>query len=185
MPRAPDIHLRERRQVPSTRLSEVTKKSSYPLDAAQKPYYCGSKYPHVSAVLPRRPCLALHRRALPVHLPPTTGKASAVGMMTWVIANGNVTSKRRITPVRSIPAPRGAPAESRNYRVSSFAIGADRTRISCRCCWNYRTACDFPRRKSHIIVLGQCCAAGNPGSDRPFRGFLPRKTTPRDLYRAT
>jgi hypothetical protein len=23
------------------------------------------------------------------------------------------------------------------------------------------------------------------GSDRPFRGFLPRKTTPRDLYRAT
>jgi hypothetical protein len=22
-------------------------------------------------------------------------------------------------------------------------------------------------------------------SDRPFRGFLPRKTTPRDLYQAT
>jgi hypothetical protein len=23
------------------------------------------------------------------------------------------------------------------------------------------------------------------GGDRPFRGFLPRKTTPRDLYRAS
>jgi hypothetical protein len=55
------------------------------LDTAQKPYYCVSKYPYVSAVLPRRPCLALHRRALPVHLPPTTGKASAlVAVMTWV-----------------------------------------------------------------------------------------------------
>jgi hypothetical protein len=39
---------------------------SLPLDTAQKPYYSGSKYPHVSTVLPRRPCLALHRRALPV-----------------------------------------------------------------------------------------------------------------------
>jgi hypothetical protein len=44
------------------------------LDAAEKPYYCGSKYPDVSAVLPRRPCLALHRRPLPVHLPLTTEK---------------------------------------------------------------------------------------------------------------
>ena len=32
---------------------------------------------HVSAVLPRRPCMALHRRALPVHLPPTTRIASS------------------------------------------------------------------------------------------------------------
>ena len=63
----------------------VTKEIFFPFDTAQKPYYCGSKYSHVSAVLPRRPCLALHRRALPVHLPPTTGKASAlVSMMTWV-----------------------------------------------------------------------------------------------------
>jgi hypothetical protein len=32
---------------------------------------------NVRAVLPRRPCLALHRRTLPVHLPPTTGNQSA------------------------------------------------------------------------------------------------------------
>jgi hypothetical protein len=38
-------------------------KSSSALDAARKPYYCGSRYSHISAVLPRRPCLALHRRS--------------------------------------------------------------------------------------------------------------------------
>jgi hypothetical protein len=55
------------------------------LDTVYKPYYCVSKYPHVGAVLPRRLCLALHRRALPVHLPPTTGKVSAiVRVITWV-----------------------------------------------------------------------------------------------------
>jgi hypothetical protein len=27
--------------------------------------------------------------------------------------------------------------------------------------------------------------AGNRESQEPFRGFLPRKTTPRDLYQAT
>jgi hypothetical protein len=159
----------------------LPKKFSPALDASQKPYYCVSKYPHISVVLPRRPCLALHRRALPVHLPPTIGKASAlVGLMTRCSqtkcdSDGSCLSA-------AFPRPGRAPAESRNHRVSTFAIGVDRTRISCRCCWNYRTACDFPRRKSHIIVLRQCCAAGNPGSDRPFRGFLPRKTTPRDLY---
>lgn len=31
----------------------------------------------VRAVLSRRPCLAMHRRARPVHLPPTTGNESA------------------------------------------------------------------------------------------------------------
>ena len=55
----------------------LPKKSSSPLDEVQKPYYCESNY-NVRAVLPRRPCLALHRCALPVHLPPTTWKASAL-----------------------------------------------------------------------------------------------------------
>jgi hypothetical protein len=36
---------------------------------------------HVRAVLPRRPCLASHRRAPPVQVPPSTGKASAVVRM--------------------------------------------------------------------------------------------------------
>jgi hypothetical protein len=39
----------------------------------------------VSVVLPRRLCLALHRFALPVQLPPTAGTA-----LCPVIANGNV-----------------------------------------------------------------------------------------------
>ncbi len=68
---------------------------------------------------------------------------------------------------------------------SSFAIGVDRTRISCGCSWNYRTACGLPRRKPHIIVLGQCRARRKSGSGRPFRGFLPRKTTPRKFFQAT
>ena len=64
---------------------------------------------------------------------------------------------------------RGAPGQN------GFAIGVDRTRISCRSCWNCRTACDFPRRKSHIIVLGQCRAAGNPGKRRVFSWFSPKE----------
>ncbi len=31
--------------------------------------------------------------------------------------------------------------------------------------WRHRTACGFPRRKPPIAALGQCRAAGNPGSD--------------------
>ena len=74
--------------------------------------------------------------------------------------------------MRASYRPGSCPQQKRSAfpRESSFAIGVDRTRISCRCCWNYGTACDFPRRKSHIIVLGQRCAAGNPVSDRAFRG---------------
>jgi hypothetical protein len=41
-----------------------------------------------------------------------------------VLANRNGKLKATDTSVRGIPAPRkGAPAESRNYRVSSFAMG--------------------------------------------------------------
>jgi hypothetical protein len=39
---------------------------------------------HVRAALPRWPCLALHRRVLPVHCRQPPGKASAhIGVMTW------------------------------------------------------------------------------------------------------
>jgi hypothetical protein len=42
------------------------------------------------------------------------------------------------------------------------------------------------REESRTSLLSTSAALkGNPGSDRPFRGFLPRKTTPRDLYQAT
>jgi hypothetical protein len=76
---------------------------------------------HTSAPsLPRLPCLALHPCALPVHPPPTTAKASALASLMSGVANRNVTSKCRITPVRSIAAPReGAPAESNNHRVQT------------------------------------------------------------------
>jgi hypothetical protein len=62
----------------------VTKKNLLPLwTRPHKPYYCVTKYPNVGAVLSRRLCLAMHRRGLHVHLPPATGKASAlVRMMT-------------------------------------------------------------------------------------------------------
>jgi hypothetical protein len=73
----------------------------------QNPYYCRGKYPDVSAVLPGRPCLALHRRSLPVHAPLTAGKASAsVGMMTPVISNENVTVTDHACPQHPL-APRG------------------------------------------------------------------------------
>lgn len=66
------------------------------LDAGQKPYYCGSRY-SCQAVLPSRSCLALHRSALPLHLPPTTGKASALLQNdALLIANGNVTQNQLI-----------------------------------------------------------------------------------------
>jgi hypothetical protein len=70
-----------------TQCSGLPKKSSPALGAAQKPYYCGSKYPHFSAVLPRRPCLALHRRALPVHLLPTTGKHQRLSATGKLVAS--------------------------------------------------------------------------------------------------
>ena len=39
--------------------------------------------PALGVVLPRRHCLALHRCVLPVHLPPTIGRTSALaGVMT-------------------------------------------------------------------------------------------------------
>jgi hypothetical protein len=80
---------------------------SFPLDETQNPYYCRGKYPDVSAVLPGRPCLALHRRSLPVHAPLTAGKASApVGMMTPVISNENVTVTDHACPQHPL-APRG------------------------------------------------------------------------------
>jgi hypothetical protein len=64
---------------------------------------------HTSAPSSRRPCLALHRSAPPVQLPPNHRKSiSACRCDESVIANSNVTSKRRIKPVRSIScAPRG------------------------------------------------------------------------------
>jgi hypothetical protein len=126
----------------------LPKKSSPALDAPQKPYYCGSKNPHVSAVFTTallglaparstRASAANHRKSI-----------SARPHDDSVIANGNVISKRRITPVRSIPAPRGGTRGEQKSMCKQFR--------------------DWSRR-----------------SDRPFRGFLPRKTTPRDLYRTT
>jgi hypothetical protein len=35
-----------------------------------------------------------------------------------------------------------------------------------------------------MIALGECRAQEIRESQEPFRGFLPRKTTPRDFYQA-
>jgi hypothetical protein len=41
------------------------------------------------------------------------------------------------------------------------------------------------REESRTSLLSANAALkGNPGKPRVFRGFLPRKTTPRDLYQA-
>ena len=115
---------------------------------------------HASAPSSRRPCLALHRSALPVHCRQPLECISACRRDELRVAV-NVTSKRRFTSLRSIPEPREGACGEQKSQLSTFAIGADRTWISCGCCWNYRTACDFP-----------------------LRGFLSRKTTPRGLHRA-
>jgi hypothetical protein len=58
--------------------------SAQSLDAVQKPYYCGSKFKR-QCRLAATALLGLAPVCLPVHLPLTTGKASALaGMMTWV-----------------------------------------------------------------------------------------------------
>jgi hypothetical protein len=43
----------------STALAWLPNEFSSALDAVQKPYYCGNRYSHVRAVLPRRLCLGL------------------------------------------------------------------------------------------------------------------------------
>jgi hypothetical protein len=69
------------------------------MDAAQKPCYFAIKYSHLSAVLPRRPCVALHRLALPVHPPPTNGKIiSACRRDDLGVANDNVTVTDQACP---------------------------------------------------------------------------------------
>jgi hypothetical protein len=82
------------------------------------------RFRRFSVVLLRRPCLALHRCALPVHLPPPPGNISACQLDDLGVANHKVASKRSNTPFRSIPAPReGAPAESRIHRLSRGRSG--------------------------------------------------------------
>jgi hypothetical protein len=127
----------------------VTKIIFPALDKAQKPYYCVSKNPHVSAVF---------TTALLGSAPARSTRASAANHRESIsacrrddlgVANVNVTSQAtdHACP-QHFCAPLGRLRRARISAVSSFAIGADR-------------------------------------SDGPFRGFLPRKTTPRDLYRVT
>jgi hypothetical protein len=106
------------------------------------------------------PAWRMHRCAPPVHAPSTRKSISARRRDDLGVANSNVTPEvtDHACPQHSRTPP-GACGEQKSP-VSTFGIGADRTRISCRCCWSERTACDFPRRKS-------------------------QETTPRDLYRAT
>jgi hypothetical protein len=80
---------------PSTNSAQtwLPKNSSSALDEVPKPYYCGSKNHTSAPSLPRRPCLALHPCALPVHPPPTTAKASALASLMSGVANRSATSK--------------------------------------------------------------------------------------------
>src|SRR6202041_2784684 len=94
-------------------LWRLPKNSAPALDEIPKPYYCGTSNHTSAPSLLRRPCLALHPCALPVHPPPTTAKASALASLMSGVASRNVTPKRQITPVGNIPPvppTRGAPA---------------------------------------------------------------------------
>ncbi len=63
----------------------LPKKSSYALDAVPKPYYCRISIQTPEPSYHDGSCLALHRRTLPVHVLPTTEKASALAsLMTRV-----------------------------------------------------------------------------------------------------
>src|ERR1700689_5296379 len=74
----------------------LPKNYSPALDTSQNPYYCGGNNPHVGVVSTRGHCLALHRCAQPVQLPPTTGKASTpVGAMALGEANRNLRSEAK------------------------------------------------------------------------------------------
>ena len=80
-------------QAPNSAQTWLPKNSSSALDVIPKPYYCGSKKHTSAPFLPRRPCLALHPCALPVHPPPTTAKASALASLMSGVASRNVISK--------------------------------------------------------------------------------------------
>jgi hypothetical protein len=84
----------------------------------EKQYYYGSKNPHVSAVFttaPVWPCTGA--------LYPCTGanhkeSISACQRNDLGVATVNVTPKRQITPVRSIPAPRVGACEEQKSQLS-------------------------------------------------------------------
>jgi hypothetical protein len=81
------------RQAPNSAQTWLPNKSSSALDDIPKPYYSVSKIHTSAPSLPRRPCLALHPCALPVHPPPTTAKASALASLMSGVASRNVISK--------------------------------------------------------------------------------------------
>jgi hypothetical protein len=81
------------REPPNSAQTLLPNNYSSALDEIPKPYYCGSKNHTSAQSLPRLPCLALHPCAPPVHLPPTTAKASALVSLTPGVANRNLTSK--------------------------------------------------------------------------------------------
>jgi hypothetical protein len=62
----------------------LPKKSSYPIDTSQKPYYCMSKK-HTSARLTTTALLGLAPVCFTRAFPPTTREKSSLAcMMTWV-----------------------------------------------------------------------------------------------------
>jgi hypothetical protein len=102
----------------------VTKEFLPFLKTPKNPYYYGSKNSHVRAALndgPVWPCTgalntctaANHRESI-----------SACRRDDLGVATVNVTRKRRITPVRSIPAPRGSACGERKSQPKKGAPSA-------------------------------------------------------------
>ena len=98
------------------------RKGFLPLDTSQEPYYCGSKYPPFSAVLPRRPCFGLaSARSTRASAANHRESINACQRCDLGVANDNVTLKATDHVCPQHYCARGAPAESRNHRVAGCA----------------------------------------------------------------
>src|SRR5882757_10487393 len=69
------LNLLNSHQAPNSAQTWLPNKSSSALDVVPKPCHCETSNHTSAPSLPRRPCLALHPCALPVHQPSTTAKA--------------------------------------------------------------------------------------------------------------
>jgi hypothetical protein len=64
-------------------------------------------------------------------------------------------------------------------------MGVDRTRISCGAWWTTELHAAFREEGRTQLPSASAALQEIRGSESPLGGFLPRKTTPRDLYEAT
>jgi len=110
------LNLLNSHQAPNSAQTWLPNKSSSALDVVPKPCHCETSNHTSAPSLPRRPCLALHPCALPVHQPSTTAKASTLASLMSGVATRDVISKCRTThsrPARRACGERQSPCPNR------------------------------------------------------------------------